>query len=144
MRTVVVVACGKAKRPDGPHRAQDLYTGSLFSAAKAYAEQAGDEWVILSARYGVLRPDDETFNYEARVADLDRDHRAAWERRVETRLRTLFDVSDTLFVVTAGAAYRGALRNLPHVSCPWDSLPAGCRGMGYQLQWLTNATRGAS
>jgi hypothetical protein len=59
----VVVPCGKAKiwdkQPDpGPTPARDAYVGAPFKVNRAYAERFGDEWVILSAKYGFLRPTD--------------------------------------------------------------------------------------
>jgi len=63
MRTLVVVPCGSKKiwaaHPDvGPVPAQDAYVGTPFRVNRGYAETIGDDWVILSARYGFLRPDD--------------------------------------------------------------------------------------
>lgn len=63
MRTLVVVPCGAKKVwADHPHlgavAAMDAYTGTPFKVNRAYAEVAGDVWVILSAKYGFLRPGD--------------------------------------------------------------------------------------
>jgi hypothetical protein len=60
---LVVVPCGSAKvwdkRPNaGPTAAADAYTGGPFTLNRKYAERFGDEWVILSAKYGFLRPAD--------------------------------------------------------------------------------------
>jgi hypothetical protein len=62
-RTLVVVPCGKAKIWDkkptaGPKPARDAYTGAPFKVNREYAERFGDEWVVLSAKYGFLRPTD--------------------------------------------------------------------------------------
>ncbi|HUG14566.1 MAG TPA: hypothetical protein VMM78_06045, partial [Thermomicrobiales bacterium] len=61
MSTLVVVPCGSAKVWDrypnaGPTAAQDVYTGSPFVLNRHYAEQFGDSWVILSAKYGFVAP----------------------------------------------------------------------------------------
>lgn len=63
MRTLVVVPCGARKiwatHPDlGPVPAKDAYTGTPFKVNREYAESIGDDWVILSAKHGFLRPDD--------------------------------------------------------------------------------------
>jgi hypothetical protein len=60
-RTLVIVPCGKAKIWDktpnaGSTQAQEVYVGAPFKVNRAYAERFGDEWVILSAKYGFLRP----------------------------------------------------------------------------------------
>lgn len=62
-RTLVVVPCGTSKvwdsTPDaGPARARDTYSGPPFKVNREYAERSGADWVILSAKYGFLRPDD--------------------------------------------------------------------------------------
>lgn len=59
---LVIVPCGKAKiwsrKPDrGPALACEAYTGPFFSVNKRYAEHFGEEWVILSAKHGLIRPD---------------------------------------------------------------------------------------
>lgn len=62
MRTLVVIPCGKSKiwkkNPSaGPTKARDAYTGSPFMVNREYAERFADEWVILSAKYGLIEPD---------------------------------------------------------------------------------------
>lgn len=69
-RALVIVPCGKAKIWDkqpsaGPTRAADVYTGGLFNKNKAYAERFATDWLILSAKYGLISPDfliPETYN----------------------------------------------------------------------------------
>lgn len=63
MQTLVVVPCGSRKiwathLGAGPVPARDAYTGTPFKVNREYAETIGDDWVILSAKYGFLRPDD--------------------------------------------------------------------------------------
>ncbi len=62
-KLLVIVPCGIAKiwdkYPDaGPTPAADAYIGSPFVVNRAYAERAGGDWLILSAKYGFLRPTD--------------------------------------------------------------------------------------
>ncbi|WP_211589764.1 DUF6884 domain-containing protein [Microbispora sp. H11081] len=62
-RVLVIVPCGKAKIWDknphaGPTAARDAYIGAPFIVNRRYAERFGDRWVILSAKYGFLNPDD--------------------------------------------------------------------------------------
>jgi hypothetical protein len=58
---LVIVPCGSAKvwdrEPDaGPTDAYYAYTGPPFKLNRAYAERFADRWVILSAKYGFIRP----------------------------------------------------------------------------------------
>ena len=41
----------------GPVPASEVYTSRFFKLHRAYAERFGDQWVILSAMYGFVRPD---------------------------------------------------------------------------------------
>lgn len=59
---LVIIACGKSKiwdkHPDaGPTAAKDAYTGSYFRANRRYAEAQGCDWMILSSKFGFMRPD---------------------------------------------------------------------------------------
>ena len=61
--TLVIIPCGRAKiwdkSPDaGPVPAPHAYIGAPFTVNRRYAEASGSEWVILSAKYGFLRPTD--------------------------------------------------------------------------------------
>ncbi len=66
MTTLYLVGCGKAKL-DRPAPARELYTGSLFRAARAYVEALGAPWQVLSARYGLVRPDAVVTPYEQKL-----------------------------------------------------------------------------
>jgi hypothetical protein len=62
-KLLVIVPCGIAKiwdkQPDaGPIPAADAYIGAPFVVNRAYAERAGGDWVVLSAKYGFLHPTD--------------------------------------------------------------------------------------
>jgi len=59
---LVIVPCGQKKIWDrspsaGPTAAKDAFIGPPFGINKAYAEQFGKAWVILSAKYGFIDPD---------------------------------------------------------------------------------------
>jgi hypothetical protein len=60
---LVIVPCGSAKIWDkhpaaGPTPARNAYIGAPFKVNREYAERFSDRWVILSAKYGFLAPDD--------------------------------------------------------------------------------------
>ncbi len=59
---LVIVPCGQRKIWEtaphlGPVPARDAYTGAPFKVNRAYAERFATDWVILSAKYGFLRPE---------------------------------------------------------------------------------------
>lgn len=72
---VAIVGCGSAKLGErAPLR--DLYTGSLFRAARAHVDRLGCPWWVLSAGLGLVEPWREAEPYDLDVprlrADADR------------------------------------------------------------------------
>lgn len=63
--TLTVISCGFEKAATAK-AAKDLYTGPLFKQARAYAEATGEPWVILSAKWGFVRPDQIIEPYDVR------------------------------------------------------------------------------
>lgn len=71
---LVIIGCGKSKIWDkspwaGPQKASNVYVGPYFKSKRRFAESRGCDWMILSAKYGFIRPDfiilhsyDTTFN----------------------------------------------------------------------------------
>ena len=91
---IALIACSKIKHPagkDGPIPARQLYSPStLFSSAVRHVETSdphGGGWYVLSARHGVLAPDDKITHYDEAMTDLPAPHRRAWARRVVDQLR---------------------------------------------------------
>jgi hypothetical protein len=64
MKTLCVIPCGSKKIWDldpgaGPTQAKDVCVGTFASKCRAYAEEFyPGNWVMLSAKYGFLRPDE--------------------------------------------------------------------------------------
>lgn len=133
-RVLVVVPCGRSKiwngEPNrGPARAADAYTGTLFSLNRSYAERFGDDWIILSAKYGFISPDFEipetyevTFN---RKGTNPISHERLRQQVKDLRLDKYSQV-----VALGGAAYRDAVTEAfasspVHLVFPFAGLPIG-------------------
>jgi hypothetical protein len=130
----VVLACSQKK---GSRRAPAarLYQGPLFLAGRRWALSVTPAWriFILSARYGLVRSDEEIEPYDQRardpaaLADLIRSSR----HREQLRTGQVFHVG--------GAVYAAALAMVfPHVVTIANLLPPGreTRGLGAQRSWL--------
>ena len=78
---VVLVGCVQTKR-FGRHAARNLYTSTLFSGRRNYAEPLGVPWFILSGKYGLVAPDEEIDSYHLSLLDLSAPERRAWSERV--------------------------------------------------------------
>lgn len=62
MATLIIIPCAQSKiwekYPNtGPTEAKDAYVSGPFQAAREYAEKHSSYWLILSAKYGLIRPD---------------------------------------------------------------------------------------
>lgn len=67
IRSVYIVGCGASKLGhEAP--ARELYTGSLFVAARRHVEALGALWLVLSAKYGIVEPDQVLAPYEQKLA----------------------------------------------------------------------------
>lgn len=69
MKRLVIVPCGKAKiwkiRSEPKLvKAKDAYTSTFFKLNKEFARSFGDNWVILSAKYGFLDPETLIEDYD--------------------------------------------------------------------------------
>lgn len=103
MASIVLVSCVKRKHP---YRAQakDLYDSTLFRAQRAYAEHFGDQWFVLSAKYGLLDPEVEIGPYEETLKTASGQQKRLWSERVFADLQKHTRPTDTV-IITAGEDY---------------------------------------
>lgn len=63
---ICFISCGRAKRHFSC-RARNMYIGSIFLKSQLYAEERFDEWYILSAKHGLLNPNDKIDPYDEKL-----------------------------------------------------------------------------
>lgn len=63
MTPTVVIGCGAAKLAS-PAPACDLYTGQQFQMSRRAVEHLELNWIVLSARHGLLRPEEIVAPYD--------------------------------------------------------------------------------
>jgi hypothetical protein len=132
-RTVALVGCVKSKRA-GVHAARDLYTSPLFRARVADVEARGLPWLVLSAKHGVLRPDDPVEKYDETLNAMAARERAAWGARVVSQLvAELGGLAGTTLEVHAGGRYVAAVAPLLEAKGARVVVPAAGLGIGQQL-----------
>ena len=127
MKKIGLVGCG-ARKLARAAPARELYTGTLFRLASAYAERTCDEWYVLSALHGLVRPDEALEPYDLTLTDVPIEGRRAWAAGVLARLEALgLGRGNTRWVVLAGRTYREFL--MPHlhgtVKIPLEGLRIG-------------------
>lgn len=121
MKTLVVIPCGKSKawgrQPKKlrlPVPARFAYHGAPFLANRRYAEalaaQPGNAWVILSAKYGFLHPNDtipEPYNVTFNNPSTGPISPASLQEQVRSKRLVQF----RWVIGLGGPEYRGALES---------------------------------
>lgn len=133
--TVGLVACASQKLQQ-PAPARDLYVSQLFKKASAYAELTCDRWYVLSAKHGLLCPDEVIEPYDVRLGTNHRNSPPVhqWAERVREQLAAeLAGMENVKIIALAGAQYRTVL----HGSRWEHEIPLEGLGIGQQLGWLT-------
>lgn len=133
---MIVVGCGKSKLTR-PAPAAELYTGSLFRAARRYCEARGEPWVIASGKLGLVLPGEVIEPYDQR-APMSPSGAERWARVCVERLLRV--AGGPVYVeLLAGAAYAGPLSSeLWRVGCA-NGEPLQGMGLGKRLSWLTRS-----
>ena len=131
---VGLISCAKRKGPL-PSPAEDLHTSQLFQKAKAFVGGTCDRWFILSAKHGLLRPDEVIEPYDQTLNTVSKAERQAWAARILVQLHPLVKPGDR-FVILAGARYQeyltpGLKEEGYLVEDPLTGLRSGAR-----LRWL--------
>lgn len=136
-KTLVLVACCKEKLTH-PAPARSLYTSSLFRKSATWAESNGHPWAILSAKHGVVHPDQIIEPYDQSLNNMTPVARHRWDRKVENQLMSRTDLqSHDKLVVLAGKNYLGFVPLVPFATeTPLEGL-----GIGERLRWLNNNTQ---
>ena len=131
---VGLVGCVKSKRAV-PAPAADLYTSALFAGRKRWVEATCSCWYILSAKYGLVPPDQVLDPYDETLTTKGTAARKAWASSVLTQLQQeLGDISRYDVEIHAGAAYTNyGLRSGLESAGARVELPAAGLPLGRQL-----------
>ncbi|EEM95933.1 hypothetical protein bthur0013_27260 [Bacillus thuringiensis IBL 200] len=119
--------------------AKDVYISPFGKACQAYASMFFENWVILSAKHGFLRPNDIVLeNY-----DLAFDSKSDEVISIEQLQKQMVDKSllqlDEI-VLLAGKKHKKVVTKLypeEMITYPLE----GCKGIGYMLQRLKEAVK---
>ena len=133
-RRIYLVSC-VSKKSSTPLEAKDFYSSPWFRKARAYVEERGCQWFILSAKYRLVDPAMVISDYDQTLSKMRVGERRGWAKEVLRQLEPHLDgVHSVVFL--AGEYYRQhlepALRQMGiEVSVPMKGLP-----IGKQLSWL--------
>ena len=138
-KRIALVSCVAAKLSTKA-LAKDLYISPLFRAKRAYAELTCDAWYILSAKHGLLRPNEEIEPYDLSLAELTQEERRTWGATVNYDLGVLLPPGSRV-VLLAGALYCEHVAPFLEANKFFVRSPLAKLAIGKQLHWLQNRTR---
>lgn len=143
MSELYLVSCVGQKNP-GPAPAKDLYTGTWFSYARCYVEKLGHPWLLLSAKHGVVDPDEmrEVYDFSFKSGEgATVAYRRAWAARVFSQLEPHLTEVDSVTFLAGRHYYEGLVEPLrqrgKRISIPMEHLR-----IGEQYRWLKGKCRG--
>ncbi len=129
LKTLVILACSQ-KKGQKPVAARDLYLGSLFKLGRKFAEVHRFDYVIISAKYGLLRPEQVIAPYDQRIANMNDVRRM--REMVLPGLKEILQRYEKV-VVIGGNLYRKVLEP---IKSPKFEIITDSRGIGGILQRL--------
>jgi len=137
--TVYWVSC-VSRKASAPAPAKDLYVSDWFLKAHAYVEFTGAPWFILSAKYGLVPPDQVIAPYELTLNKMPVADRRRWAEKVFDQLAKQTQKPERILML-AGARYREFLEpGLTAMGVQVDVPMQGLR-IGEQLSWLNQQSQ---
>lgn len=134
MRRIALVACAKSKRA-GIVAAKDLYVSTLFQLSRQYAERHSDSWYVLSAKYGLVHPDQEIQTYDLTLKGAGVQAQRDWAKRTLAQFKAAGLLSGEIELLwLAGQDYQRELRALLGGVPQVDPLKGMTQGV--RMSWL--------
>jgi hypothetical protein len=130
---VYLVSCVSKKSPTAAP-AKEFYASPWFLAVRRYIEAAGDPWFVLSAKYGLVSPDQVLTPYDETLNSMKIAERRAWSSRVIAQMDGT-NLAPRSIVLFAGLRYREFLMEYLNRRSTVEVPMEGLR-IGKQLQWL--------
>jgi hypothetical protein len=119
-RVVLVGSSGAVA--DGVQPASRLFRSSGFARAREHAESSGHPWFVLSAKHGLLDPDDVVGPFDVLFGDQSLGYRTAWGEWVVAQLADRVRLTGTTVEVHGGVDFAQPLRT-----------PLARRGAGLEI-----------
>jgi hypothetical protein len=142
-RKFFLISCVSKKRAAAAP-ARELYVSEWFMKARRLVDASRAPWFILSARHGLLHPDQVIEPYEQTLNTMPIDERRVWAEGVRAQMADLLPLGTNpgipriRCVMLAGERYREFL--VEELQRRYDvDIPMRGMAIGKQLQWLTAA-----
>jgi hypothetical protein len=106
----VVLIGSSGATVSGPVRVADLFRSDGFARAREHAVSSGMPWFVLSAKHGLLEPDDVVAPYVLELGDSSTVYRSAWGEWVAAQLGERVQLSGATVEVHGGVDFAQPLR----------------------------------
>jgi hypothetical protein len=138
-RAHILISCSKTK---GDYRgpAKDLYRSPLFSKSRKLAEMQGFSYSILSAKHGLVAPDEMIDPYDQTLKGAPKSYRVEWGRQVADSIKNTLSHRDML-IFLAGNDYFDPLKEFLDASQWRICLPLQHFSLGTRLSVLDHCLR---
>jgi hypothetical protein len=118
----VVLIASSGSHGASPVPVATLFQSPGFASARAYAEQSGFPWFVLSSKHGLLDPGDVVSPYDVQIDERSASYRAAWGEWVVAQLGERMPLEGATVEVYGGVDFAQPLR-----------LPLSRRGAALEL-----------
>ncbi len=107
---LVLISCSKSKAFTGNKtmRASEAYCSPLFQKSKMFAQDRGLDYAILSAKHGLVWPNEQISDYDLTLSELTPAEREKWSQNVAKeihRWRSSTSRGTAKVIVLAGKSY---------------------------------------
>ncbi|WP_416150542.1 DUF6884 domain-containing protein [Salipaludibacillus sp. HK11] len=143
MKEICIIPCGNKKIWDkepnlGEVRAGEAYIGTFHRLSKAYATKFFDEYLILSAKHGFLRPDDVVDElYDLSFSMKSKEVISVEELKAQLKTKGLDKYER--FVVLTGSKYFPILDQTLPANVELNFPLLDCDGIGFMQRELKRA-----
>ena len=126
MKRIVLISCVSKKLPYKA-KAKDLYISTLFKLNYQYAKSLNpDKIFILSAKYGLLNPEQEIEPYNETLNTKSTQEIKNWAQEILLDLKKQTDLMIDEFIFLAGTKYRKFLiSHIKNYKVPMEGLTIG-------------------
>ena len=126
MSKIVLISC-VSKKLNHKSKAKDLYISALFKYNYQYAQLLKpDRIFILSAKYGLIDPDDEIEPYDETLNTKSRNEIREWSLKILSDLNQKTNLKEDEFIFLTGKNYRMFLiPKIKNYEVPLEGLTIG-------------------
>ena len=136
---IVLVGCSGSKAA-APTAESDLFTGAAFRKARELAVRSGKPWYVISAKFGLLDPDEVVAPYDVYLGSQPAQYRAAWGAWVVAQLAARCELAGAVVEVHAARTYTEPLKALLAAAGATLVEPLTGLRQGERLAWYSRGS----